>query len=77
MTQEEFGKLIPGKSILKTEINGEEKNVLFKFFLCNTGVNFDGYWLCVTEDFSNPNPQEVMNTDSETHVNLCEVIKFL
>ena len=29
MTQEEFGKLIPGKSILKTEINSEEKNVLF------------------------------------------------
>lgn len=76
MTQEEFSKLIPGKSILKTEINGEEKNVLFKFFLCNTEVNFNGYWLCVTEDFSNPNSKEILATDWETFYNLCEVIKF-
>lgn len=76
MTQEEFGKLIPGKSILKTKINGEERNVLFKFFLCNTGVNFDGYWLCATEDFSNPNSKEILATDWEIFYNLCEVIKF-
>lgn len=76
MTQEEFGKLIPGKSILRTKIHGEEKNVLLKFFLCDTGADFDGYWLCVTEDLSNPNPKEFLDTDWETYNNLCEVVKF-
>lgn len=76
MTQEEFGKLIPGKSILRTKIHGEEKNVLLKFFLCDTSADFDGYWLCVTEDLSNPNPKEFLNTDWETYDNLCEVVKF-
>jgi hypothetical protein len=34
MTKEQFDRLIPGKSVLRTEINGVKKEVLFKFFLC-------------------------------------------
>lgn len=75
MTQEDFNRLIPGKSILRTEINGVEKEVLFKFFLCNTD-NFDGYWLCVTEDMTNPEPHKTLDSDWETYDNLCEVVKF-
>ena len=75
MTEEQSSKLKPGKSILKTEINGVEKDVLFKFFLCNPD-NFDGYWLCVTDDMKNPEPHKVLETDWETYYNLCEVVKF-
>lgn len=75
MTQEEFKKLIPGKSILRTTINNVEKEVLFKFFLCNP-YNFNGYWLCVTEDMTNPEPAKILDTDWETYDNLCEIVKF-
>ena len=76
MTEEEFGKLRPGKSILKTLINEAEKEVLFKFFLCNTGEDYDGYWLCVTEDMSNPEPHKMLDSDWETYANLCEIVKL-
>ena len=76
MTQEKSKQLIPGKSILKTKINGVEKDVLFKFFLCKTGDDFDGYWLCVTEDLTNPEPRKQLDTDFETYYNLCEIVKF-
>lgn len=75
MTQEEFEKLIPGKSILRTTIDGVEKEVLFKFFLCNPD-NFDGYWLCVTEDMTNSEPAKILDTDWETYDNLCEIVKI-
>ena len=75
MTDEEFKKLSPGKSILRTKIDGVEKEVLFKFFRCNT-KNFDGYWLLVTEDMSNPNPTEALEEDWETYANLCDVVSF-
>lgn len=75
MTKEQFDRLIPGKSILKTEIVGIKKEVLFKFFLCNT-EKFDGYWLLITDDMTNPEPHEVLETDWQTYYNLCEVVKF-
>ena len=75
MTKQEFDKLNPGKTILKTTINGVEKIVLLKFFLCNRD-NFDGYSLCVTENLSNPHPSEIVEGDIETYSNLCEVIKL-
>ena len=75
MTQEEFRKLVPGKSILRTKINGIEKEVLFKFFLCNK-KGFDGYWLCVTEDMTNPEPTKVLDTDIEVCYDKCEIVKF-
>jgi hypothetical protein len=75
MTKEQFDRLIPGKSILKTEINGVKKEVLFKFFLCHPD-KFDGYWLCVTDDMKNPELHEVLETDWQTYYNLCEVVKF-
>lgn len=75
MTQEEFRKLVPRKSVLKTEINGVEKEVLFKFFLCNKR-DFDGYWLCATEDMTNPEPTRFLDTDIGVYYNQCEVVKF-
>lgn len=76
MTKEEFNKLKPRKTILKTIINGVEKVVLFKFFLCDKGDDFDGYRLCVTEDLSNPYPSEMVENDIETYFNLCEIVKL-
>ena len=75
MTTQEFNKLNPSKTILKTTINGVEWTVLFKFFLCNRD-NFDGYSLCVTEDLSNPHPSKIVEEDIETYSNLCEVINL-
>lgn len=76
MTKEEFNKLRPRETILKTTINGVEKTVLLKFFLCNKGSDFDGYSLCVTEDLSNPYPSEIIKEDIETYSNLCEIVKL-
>ena len=76
MTKEEFNKLRPRETILKTTIDGVEKTVLFKFFLCGKGNDFDGCWLCVTEDLSNPHPSEIVEGDIETYSNLCEVVKL-
>lgn len=72
MTEQEFNKLNPGKTLLKTTIDGVEKIVLFKFFICNKD-DFDGYSLCVTEDLSNPYPSQVVKEDIETYFNLCEI----
>ena len=73
------------KDILCSVLNGgiasgatgfmNEKEVLFKFFLCNPD-NFDGYWLCVTEDMTNPEPAKILDTDWETYDNLCEIVKI-
>ena len=76
MTKQEFNVLRPSETILKTTIDGVEKIVLFKFFLCNKGDNFDGYWLCVTEDLSNPHPSKIVEKDIETYSNLCEIVKL-
>lgn len=75
MTETEFKKLTPGKTLLKTVIDGKETTVLFKFFLCDPN-NFDGYWLLVTTDLSNPSPSEIVEGDIETYDNLCEVVEF-
>lgn len=76
MTTDEFDKLRPGKSVLRIFIDGKEKEVLFKFFICNIGEHYDGYWLVVTEDMSNPEPQKVLENDIETFFNLCQVIEI-
>jgi hypothetical protein len=75
MTQEEFNKLIPGKSIVKTTIDGIEKTMLFKYFLCNID-NFDGYWMLCTENMETKSPLEREDSDLETYANLCEVVSF-
>ena len=77
MTDKEFRKLRPGKSIIKTIIDGVEKTMLFKFFLCNPpGEPFDGYWMLCTEDMKNPEPYKILDSDWETYDNLCDVISF-
>lgn len=76
MTEQEFNKIRPRKTILKTIIDGVEKTVLFKFFLCDKGSDFDGYSLCVTEDLSNPYPSEIVEGDIETYSNLCEIVNL-
>ena len=57
MTQAEFNKLSPGRTILDVETDEDIKRMIFKFFLCNPEI-FDGYWLCCTEDLSTPYPNE-------------------
>lgn len=76
LTDEQFDKLIPGKSVLRTEVNGVVKEVLFKFFMCYQGDAYDGYWLVCTEDFSNQNPHERLDTDWHTYANLCDLVRY-
>lgn len=76
MTDKEFGRLRPGKSIVRVLVEDEWKTMLFKCFLCNTGENYDGYWMLCTEDLSNPYPQEIREDDWDVYPNCSEVIKY-
>ena len=73
MTHEEFNNLVPGKSVLKTNINGVPTNVLFKCYIYHHDT--EDYSLCTTQDFSNPEPYKILETDWETYSNLCEVVQ--
>lgn len=75
MTQQEFDQLIPRKSVLRTEIDGKQTEVLLKFFLCSK-EDYDGYWMLVTTDFSNPEPTKILPTDYEVCFNQAEVVKI-
>ena len=75
MTREDWNKISPGKTILDVETDNGYKKMLVKFFMCNT-ENFDGYWLCCTEDLTNPYPNEVTDDDWDVYKNNTEVIKF-
>ena len=49
--------------------------MLVKFFMCNT-ENFDGYWMCCTEDLTNPYPDEVTDYDWSVYENHAEVVNI-
>lgn len=49
--------------------------MLVKFFLCNRD-NFDGYWMCCTEDLSNPYPTKQMEDDWDVYVNNADIISY-
>lgn len=49
------------------------KNV--KFFLCNP-ENYDGYWLCCTEDLTNPYPNELKDDDWNIYADKSEIVKY-
>lgn len=53
MTLEDFNKLSPGRTIIDVKTDEGVKRMIFKFFMYNT-ENFDGYWLCCTENIMNP-----------------------
>lgn len=76
MTDKEFEKIRPGKTILNVKTNEGNKKMLVKFFMCNQGSNYDGYWLCCTEDLKNPYPQECREEDWDVYINNCEVISY-
>ena len=73
MTQAEFNKLSPGRTILDVETDEGIKRMIFKFFLCNPEI-FDGYWLCCTEDLSNPYPNEEKEDDLEVSFEYAEIV---
>ncbi len=73
MTQEYFNKISPGKTIIDAETDEGIKRMLVKFFMCNT-ENFDGYWMCCTEDLTNPYPTEVREDDWTIYANHAEVV---
>lgn len=76
MTEEEFIKVKPRKTIVKVKTDEGEKTMLVKFFLCNQN-NFDGYWMCCTEDLSNPYPTEQKDDDWDVYANNCEIVSFV
>ena len=73
MTQAEFNKLSPGRTILDVETDEGIKRMIFKFFLCNPEI-FDGYWLCCTEDLSNPYPNEEKEDDWEVSFEYADIV---
>ena len=75
MTLEEFKKVTPGKTIISVKTNEGEKTMLVKFFLCDRD-KFDGYWMCCTEDLSNPYPREQRDDDWNVFTNNSEIIKY-
>lgn len=75
MTRDDWNKISPGKTILSVETDEGEKKMLLKFFLCNS-ENFDGYWMCCTEDLSNPYPEEIKEDDWNVYMEHAEVISF-
>ena len=38
--------------------------------------NFDGYWMCCTEDLTNPYPDEVTDYDWSIYENHAEVVNI-
>ena len=77
MTHEEFGKVIPGKTIINVHTKDEgDKKMLVKFFKCYTGENYDGYWMCCTENLSNPCPHEQVDDDWDVYANNADIISF-
>ena len=73
MTEKEFSRLSPGRTILDVKTDESVKRVIFKFFLCDH-ENFDGYWLCCTEDLSNPYPNEVRDDDWNVTFEYAEIV---
>lgn len=78
MTDKEFKRLVPGKSIVRGKVEGDEteRTFLLKFLMCFTGDDYDGYWMCLTEDMTNPEPTKVLDTDIFGFANLIEVVKL-
>lgn len=75
MTEEEFKKVQPGKTILKVKTHEGDKTMLVKFFLCDI-EGFNGYWMLCTEDLSNPYPREIKEEDWDVYTNDAEIISF-
>lgn len=76
MTDEEFKKIRPGKTIIMAHSpEGESKKMLVKFFLCNPD-DFDGYWLCCTEDFSNPYPNDITDDDWNIGCDNSDIVSY-
>lgn len=73
MTQKEFEKIIPGKTIIRT--TDDNKEMLVKFFLCDP-ENYDGYWLCCTEDLTNPYPSEIKEDDWNIYADKSEIVRY-
>jgi len=56
MTDEEFKYVTPGKTIIDATTKEGTKRMIVKFLMCNS-EKFDGYWMCCTEDLTNPYSQ--------------------
>lgn len=75
MTDKEFEMVVPRKTIINVHTNEGDKKMLVKFFLCNRD-NFDGYWMCCTEDLSNPYPVKRMEDDWNVYANNADIISY-
>lgn len=75
MTKEEFNKVCPRKTIISVKTKEGEKKMLVKFFLCNS-EKYDGYWMCCTEDLTNPYPTEIREDDWDVYANNAEIISY-
>ena len=76
MTDKEFEKVRPRKTVVKIKTDDGEKILLVKFFLCYTGEDYDGYWMCCTEDMSNPYPDEIREDDWQVYANNAEIVEI-
>jgi hypothetical protein len=74
MTHAELGVLRQGKSVLKTDINGVPTKVLFKFLIYRHTK--ECYSICATQDFNNPEPDKILETDLELSKSKAEIIQL-
>lgn len=74
MTKEEFANIKPRKTIIKSKLeDGKCYELLVKFFVCYE----DGeYAMCCTKDFSNPDPEHIIDTDFICYFNSSEIVKY-
>ena len=75
MTSEEFNKVCPTKTIISVKTKESDKKMLVKFLLCNS-EEYDGYWMCCTEDLTNPYPTEIRKDDWDVYANNAEIISY-
>lgn len=73
MTKEEFEKIKPRKTVIKSKLeDGKEYELLVKFFIVEDGE----YALCCTKDFSNPDPEHILDTDFFCYFNSSKIVKY-
>lgn len=69
MSSEEFDNIIPRHSVIEYK----DKKYLVKFITCSSDL-YGEYWIVATDDFSNPEPYELLDSDLQVLPDECQLI---
>lgn len=72
MTSDYIDKITYRHSVIKYR----DKEYLVKFLICSSDL-YDEYLVVATDDFSNPYPYEVLDSDIQVPIDECEVIRSI